>query len=136
MQTMGEVMQPEVFEDFRRSFSINNIRSLVKTRTRDYGGDFQRLFGTEYRWVNVRLLFDESLNPDEAVLCFREVDEEKREQLQHMELLTKRLQKKGYDCSFSMQVREEKEKKTGGMEPFLGQESHVPMAHYAFDMRA
>ena len=91
MQTMGEVMQPEVFEDFRRSFSINNIRSLVKTRTRDYGGDFQRLFGTEYRWVNVRLLFDESLNPDEAVLCFREVDEEKREQLQHMELLKEAL---------------------------------------------
>ncbi len=64
---------------------------------------------------------------DEEMLDFLE---------QHMELLTKRLQKKGYDCSFSMQVREEKEKKTGGMEPFLGQESHVPMAHYAFDMRA
>ncbi len=64
---------------------------------------------------------------DEEMLDFLE---------QHMELLTKRLQKKGYDCSFSMQVREEKEKKTGGMEPFLGQESHVPMGHYAFDMRA
>ena len=80
MQTMGEVMQPEVFEDFRRSFSINNIRSLVKTRTRDYGGDFQRLFGTEYRWVTVRLLFDESLNPDEAVpVSYTHLDVYKRQ---------------------------------------------------------
>lgn len=91
MQTMGELMQPEVFEEFRNSFSIKNIRKLVAARTRDYGGDFQRLFGDEYRWVNVRLLFDESLNPEEAVLCFKEVDAEKREQLQHIELLKESL---------------------------------------------
>lgn len=92
LQTMGELMQPDVFEEFRSSFSVQNIRKLVAARTRDYGGDFQRLFGDEYRWVNVRLLFDESLNPEEAVLCFKEVDEEKRGQLQHMELLKESLQ--------------------------------------------
>lgn len=91
VDTMGELMQPDVFEDFRTSFSIENIRGLVAKRTRDYGGDFQRRFGDSYRWVNVRLLFDESLNPNEAVLCFKEVDDEKREQLQQMQLLKESL---------------------------------------------
>lgn len=91
MNTMGELMEPDVYEDFKTSFSVENIRSLVSRRVRDYGGDFQRRFGDEYHWVNVRLLFDESLNPDEAVLCFREVDEEKKEQLSQMQLLKESL---------------------------------------------
>lgn len=56
-------------------------------RIRDFGGDFRRLFNEEYRWVNVRVLFDESLSPDEVVLCFREVETEKQQQLQRRELL-------------------------------------------------
>ena len=91
MNTMGELMKPDVFEDFRTSFSLENIRSLVSRRVRDYGGDFQRVFDGEYRWVNVRLLFDESLNPEEAVLCIRMVDDEKKEQLSQIELLKESL---------------------------------------------
>lgn len=92
VQTAGEVMHSDVFQDFRVSFSIDNIRKLVAKRTRDYGGDFLRRFGSEYRWVNVRVLFDESLNPEEAVLCFREVDEEKKVQLKQIQLLRESLQ--------------------------------------------
>ena len=91
LKTAGEVMPPDVFGDFRESFSIQNIRTLVSKRTRDYGGDFLRLFGDTYRWVNVKLLFDESLNPEEAVLCFREVDEEKKAQLKQIQLLRESL---------------------------------------------
>ena len=91
LKTAGEVIQPDAFEDFCSSFSIENIRKLVSKRTRDYGGDFKRLFGEEYRWVNVRLLFDESLNPEEAVLCFREVGEEKELQLRQIQLLRESL---------------------------------------------
>lgn len=92
LKTAGEVMRADVFQDFRVSFSIDNIRKLVAGRTRDYGGDFLRKFGDEYRWVNVRVLFDESLNPEEAVLCFREVDEEKKAQLKQIQLLRESLQ--------------------------------------------
>ena len=35
----------------------------------------------------MRLLFDESLAPGEAVLCFREVDQEKQHQLKQLNLL-------------------------------------------------
>ena len=92
LKTASEVMRADVFQDFRVSYSIDNIRKLVAGRTRDYGGDFLRKFGDEYRWVNVRVLFDESLNPEEAVLCFREVDEEKKAQLKQIQLLRESLQ--------------------------------------------
>ena len=91
LQTIREVMAPDTFEDMRTSFSLENIRRLVKQRVRDYGGDFLRRFDESYRWVNVRLLFDESLDQKEAVMCFREVDVEKHEQLRQIELLRESL---------------------------------------------
>lgn len=91
MDAMSGLMDQDVFEDFKTSFSIENIRKLVSKRVRDYGGDFQRIFDGDHRWVNVRLLFDESLNPEEAVLCFREVDAEKKEQLSQIKLLKESL---------------------------------------------
>ena len=58
----------------------------------------------------------------------------------HMELLTNRIQSRGYDCSFAMQVRETQnqpeDKQESGILPLLKQTGHVPMGHYAFDMRA
>lgn len=53
----------------------------------DYGGDFQRQFGEVYHWVNVRTLYAPTLVPDEVILCFRDVDAEKNQQLQHMQVL-------------------------------------------------
>lgn len=55
----------------------------------------------------------------------------------HMDVLTKRLQKRGYDCSFSMTVREKaaEEEQKGGLEPVLRQEKGIVLSHYAFDVR-
>lgn len=53
---------------------------------------------------------------------------------EHLELLTQRLQKRGYDCSCSMTLREKKED-TGGLAPLLQQESGVLLSQYAFDVR-
>ena len=39
------------------------------------------------RWVSVRILFDESLAPEEVVLCFQEVEEEKQRELRQRRLL-------------------------------------------------
>ena len=87
LHVIGEVIEPEAYQEFMENFSQNNIRQLVSRRVRDFGGDFRRLFGGAYRWVNVRVLFDESLAPGEVVLCFREVEEEKQRQLQEHKLL-------------------------------------------------
>ena len=55
----------------------------------------RRRFSGQYesgeRWINVRVLFDETLEPEEAVLCFREVDQEKRRQIQERRLLEETL---------------------------------------------
>ena len=48
--------------------------------------------GEEYRWVSVRVLFDASLAPEEVVLSFREVEQEKLRQLQERKLLEESLQ--------------------------------------------
>ena len=87
LRALSEVIEPDAQEEYMRSFSREGIQDLVRRRVRDFGGDFLRRFGEEYRWVNVRLLFDESLSPGEVVLCFREVGKEKQRQLQELRLL-------------------------------------------------
>lgn len=72
-----DVIELEAREEFQKVFSIESIRDLVKRRIRDFGGDFKRKFGNEYRWVNVRVLYDESLSINEVILCFKEINDEK-----------------------------------------------------------
>lgn len=91
-EVISQVMEKDACKEYRESFSLPNVRKLVAKRIRDFGGDFQRLFGGVYRWVNVRVLFDESLAPGEVVLCFREVEEEKQHQLQERKLLENALE--------------------------------------------
>lgn len=80
-------MNEETRWDFAKSFSLENIHALAQKKTRDFGGDFLRLFDDEYRWVNVRLVQDPEHSPGEAVLCFREVEEEKQRQLQSIRVM-------------------------------------------------
>ena len=76
---------------FEHDFSIDSIRRRVRQELADFGGDFERRFPQGYRWVNIRTLYDASLAPDEVILCFRDVDEEKRRELQHNEILQEAL---------------------------------------------
>ena len=92
LRTAGEVVEAEAFRDFTKSFSCENIRQLVDRQVSDYGGEFLRRFGGEYRWVSVRVLFDSALEAQEVVLCFREVEREKERQLQERRLLEDALQ--------------------------------------------
>lgn len=55
--------------------------------------------------------------------------------MEHIDILTERLQKRGYHCTFEMQVREQGEKKENVVQKLLQQESHVPLVEYAFDVR-
>ena len=87
LETMSSVMQPSAFQTLETSFSIENIRERVHQGISDYGGDFQRRFGGTYRWVNIRSLYNEKLAPDEVILCFRDVDDEKKRAMQHTAVL-------------------------------------------------
>lgn len=87
LQLLCEHVKPETRQTFAESFSLESIRSRVDAKLADYGGDFQRQFGEVYHWVNVRTLYAPTLVPDEVILCFRDVDAEKNQQLQHMQVL-------------------------------------------------
>lgn len=87
LDVLTKCMDEETRWDFAKSFSLENIFSLAEKKTMDFGGDFLRLFGDVYRWVNVRLVLDPVQSPGEAVLCFREVEEEKQRQLQNIRLM-------------------------------------------------
>lgn len=78
LHTLKDITQADVYHDIEQTFSLQNIRELVKKRVKNFGGDFQRLFNDQYRWVNIRMLFDESLRPNEVILCFRDIEEEKQ----------------------------------------------------------
>lgn len=87
LTVLTEVMDEKTGQEFAKSFSLENIRLLRTRQTKDFGGDFRRIFGDTYRWVNVRLLLDSSLHSGEAILCFREIEEEKQRQLKHITLM-------------------------------------------------
>lgn len=91
IDTIGTLVEPDTFHEFALAFSLESIRQRVAARIPDYGGDYQRRFGDVYKWVNVRTLYDGTRAPDEVILCFREVDLEKRQQLQHVRILQEAL---------------------------------------------
>jgi len=53
----------------------------------------------------------------------------------HIDILTERLQKRGYSCECTLQVREQAEGANASIRKLLQQEQHVPLAEYAFDVR-
>ena len=92
LDTIKELVEPGTFQEFERCFSLESIRQRVAEKIPDYGGDYRRRFGEAYKWVNIRTLYDGERAPDEVILCFRVVDEEKRQQLQHTILLQEALE--------------------------------------------
>lgn len=87
LDVLVSCMDEETGKDFAKSFSLENIKQLARKKAMDFGGDFLRLFGDTYQWVNVRMIQDASLSRGEAVLCFRKVEKEKQQQLQHIRLM-------------------------------------------------
>lgn len=86
LQKMLKYVARDTYDEFAKTFSLDNIRKLVQDNIWDFGGDFQGWYGKEYRWVNIRLLCDAQLKTGEVIMCFREVETEKRIQLEHMQI--------------------------------------------------
>ncbi len=91
LRALENLVEPDAVQEFAQAFSLESIRSRVAAQLPDYGGDYRRLFGDVYKWVNIRTLYDGVRAPDEVIFCFREVDQEKRQQLQHMDILQEAL---------------------------------------------
>lgn len=87
IETMRPLVKPSTYRAFEESFSLENIQKRIRQGVEDYGGNYQRLFGDKYRWVNIRTLYDQEVDPNVVILCFRNVDEEKRREMQTILLL-------------------------------------------------
>ena len=77
-------MEDDTYQQFREAFARDNMFELTRQRVRDFGGDFKRMFNQEYRWVHVQMLYDESLQQDSVVLCFKDIDNTKKQELSRM----------------------------------------------------
>lgn len=86
-QMLCTVVEKGTQGDFSESFSITNIRKLAEKGNVDFGGDFQRILENGYKWVQIRLLYDNNVSSDYAVLAFSERNDEKTKELERMELL-------------------------------------------------
>ena len=91
LEIVQALVEPGTFQEFRTCFSLESIRQRVGNHIADYGGDYRRRFGDVYKWVNIRTLYDPERAPDDVIWCFRDVDLEKRQQLQHTMLLQEAL---------------------------------------------
>ncbi len=87
MEIALQVINENARDEFKASFSCENIRMLVENNVRNFGGDFKRKFGDTERWVNIRILYDEKILPDEAILVFKDVEREKQRSLNEIKLL-------------------------------------------------
>ncbi len=92
LRVIKDVIKEEDFGEFLDTFSVENMRKLMKKRVRDFGGDFRRLFNGEYRWVHIQMLYDESLQKNAVVLCFRDVNDAKMQELSRLEFLKNSLE--------------------------------------------
>lgn len=81
------MVNKKTYEEFEQSFSLENIRRLINDRIDEFGGDYQRRFGNEYKWVSIKIIYNKRLALNEVIMCFREIDMEKRKQLQQHALL-------------------------------------------------
>lgn len=92
LKVLLKVVDDEAAGEFAASFSLENIRKLAQNNVRDFGGDFKQHFPDGYKWSNARLHLDNLLKSGDVILCFKEVDAEKRLQLEHMRLTDEALQ--------------------------------------------
>ena len=74
-------------DEFRNSFSIENIKQMAKNNQLDYSVDLRRMLEDGYRWVNLRFIMDKTVSEEYVLLCFRECEEERKRELAHIGLL-------------------------------------------------
>ena len=73
---------------------VEALAAAIEFRSDESGSHVRRIRDmTRHILLDVykRQLYDASLAPDEVILCFRDVDEEKRRELQHNEILQEAL---------------------------------------------
>lgn len=90
MEVIGNIMEKDAYEEFKETFSIENIRRLVSNNVKSFGGDFKRAFNSDFKWVNVRMLYSKEYvrkNNTEVIFAFQDADARKEREAEDKEVL-------------------------------------------------
>lgn len=74
-------------DEFKQFFSLGNIAKLLKQQQDEYSGDFKADFNHQEHWISARLILKNTLSKHEAIVCFRDIETEKQEQIAQINLL-------------------------------------------------
>lgn len=92
LDVLSQVVEDNTYEEFRKNFNLDNIRKLVQSHIYEFGGDYQRHFQQGNKWVSIKIVYNEGLGLNEVIMCFREIDVEKKKELSQHELLEQALE--------------------------------------------
>lgn len=87
IDVVKQYVDERTYTEFEKSFSLENIRSLVNEGVTEFGGDFRRKFPSGVRWVSIRIVHNGDLGLNEVIMCFRDIEREKQRELVRKELL-------------------------------------------------
>ena len=91
LEAVGGVVEGDTKEELKKNFRLDNIRHLIGAGIYEFGGDYQRRFEKQSKWVAIKIVYNRALGLNEAILCFREIDAEKKKELRQHELLEQAL---------------------------------------------
>lgn len=92
LEVLSRVVEDNTYEEFRKNFNLENIRKLVQSHIYEFGGDYQRRFQEGHKWVSIKIVYNEGLGLNEVLMCFRDIDVEKKKELRQHELLEQALE--------------------------------------------
>lgn len=92
IEFLSAQIEKNASEDFLKFFSLNNLQGLSGKQNEEYSDDFRGKFSAGYRWINARLIINKSFNSQEAILCFRDIENEKQHQINEIRLLQSSLE--------------------------------------------
>lgn len=73
--------------EFKRDFSIENIRELISNGIFELHREYKRKFGQQYKWITAQFIYRKNIQKNEVVICFKEIDEQKKHELNQNLLL-------------------------------------------------
>ena len=74
LDVLSRVVEDNTYEEFRKHFTLENIRNLVQSHIYEFGGDYQRRFREGHKWVSIKIVYNKGLGLNEVIMCFREID--------------------------------------------------------------
>ncbi len=80
-------MEEDYISQFENDFSIQNIRELISNGVFEFQREYKRKFNGQYKWISAQIIYKQSIQKNQVVVCFKEIDELKKHQLNQNVLL-------------------------------------------------